>query len=169
MRQAPRRASSRARHEWSTVGTAIMALVMTAAFAAGYAGLQRFRARASPRRLSRARFEVLTPPTSDPMSFALSADGRQLAFVSASEGVSKLWVRPIDQITAQTFVGTDGASYPFWTPDGRSIAFFADGKLKRLNFDGSLPADHYRCANGPWRHLEPGWRHPVLARRPPAR
>ena len=86
-----------------------------------------------------ARFEVLTPPTSDPMSFALSADGRQLAFVSASEGVSKLWVRPIDQITAQTFVGTDGASYPFWAPDGRSIAFFADGKLKRLNFDGSLP------------------------------
>ncbi len=121
-----------------TVGTAIMALVMTAAFAAGYLYFKG----SAPEPLHAplpARFEVLTPPTSDPMSFALSADGRQLAFVSASEGVSKLWVRPIDQITAQTFVGTDGASYPFWAPDGRSIAFFADGKLKRLNFDGSLP------------------------------
>ena len=47
--------------------------------------------------------------------------------------------KPIDQITAQTFAGTEGASYPFWAPDGRSIAFFADGKLKRLNVDGGLP------------------------------
>ena len=40
-------------------------------------------------------------PTSDPLSFALSADGRQLAFAATTEGTSRLWVRPIDQVTAQ--------------------------------------------------------------------
>ncbi len=47
-----------------------------------------------------ARFEIPTPPTSDPGSFALSADGRQLAFVATGEGQSRLWVRPLDQLTA---------------------------------------------------------------------
>ena len=43
------------------------------------------------------RFEVATPPTSDPVWFALSADGRQLTFVATLEGVPRLWVRPLDQ------------------------------------------------------------------------
>jgi hypothetical protein len=42
------------------------------------------------------RFEIPTPPTSDPVSFALSADGRQLAFVATVEGARQLWVRPLD-------------------------------------------------------------------------
>jgi WD40 repeat protein len=69
------------------------------------------------------RFEIPTPPTSDPVSFALSADGRQLAFVATAEGAPRLWVRPLDQVTAQPLVATDGASYPFWAPDGRAIGF----------------------------------------------
>ena len=79
------------------------------------------------------RFEIPIPPTSDPASFALSADGRQLAFVATSEGTPRLWVRPLDQVTAQSLAGTEGASYPFWAPDGRAIGFFADGKLKRID------------------------------------
>ena len=79
------------------------------------------------------RFEIPTPPTSDPVSFALSADGRQLAFVATAEGAPRLWVRPLDQVTAQPLAGTEGASYPFWAPDGRAIGFFADGKLKRID------------------------------------
>ena len=85
------------------------------------------------------RFEISTPPTSEPMSFALSADGRQLAFVANKDGVSKLWIRPLDQVGAQSLDGTDGASFPFWAPDGRALGFFAGGKLKRIDLNGGSP------------------------------
>jgi serine/threonine protein kinase len=99
------------------------------------------------------RFEIPTPPTSDPVSFALSADGRQLAFVATSEGASRLWVRPLDQVTAQPLAGTEGASYPFWAPDGRAIGFFADGKLKRIDLGSGGPqvlADASSGRGGTW-------------------
>ena len=79
------------------------------------------------------RFEITTPPTTDPISLALSSDGRQLAFVATLEGRPRLWVRPLDQLRAQPLAGTEGASYPFWAPDGRAIGFFANGKLKRID------------------------------------
>ncbi len=79
------------------------------------------------------RFEVPTPPTSNPASFALSSDGRLLAFVATVDGAPRMWVRPLDQVRAQPLAGTEGASYPFWAPDGRAIGFFADGKLKRID------------------------------------
>ncbi|MGH9257651.1 MAG: protein kinase domain-containing protein [Vicinamibacterales bacterium] len=82
------------------------------------------------------RLDVVTPPTSDAFSFALSPDGRQLAFVANGEKASQLWLRPLDQVTAQPLAGTEGASFPFWAPDGRAIGFFADGKLKRIGLTG---------------------------------
>jgi Tol biopolymer transport system component len=85
------------------------------------------------------RLDVVTPPTSDPFSFALSPDGRQIVFVATDGGVSKLWLRPLDQTTAQPLAGTEGAGYPFWKPDSRAIGFFADGKLKRLDLGGGTP------------------------------
>ena len=100
-----------------------------------------------------ARFEIPTPPTSDPVSFALSADGRQLAFVATAEGQSRLWVRPLDQLTAQQLPGTEGASYPFWAPDGRALGFFAHGKLKRIDLGSSSPqilADAPSGRGGTW-------------------
>ncbi|HET9386257.1 MAG TPA: protein kinase [Gemmatimonadales bacterium] len=98
------------------------------------------------------KLDAVTPPTSDPFSFALSPDGRQLAFV-ASEGVSRLWVRPLDQATARPLAGTEGASYPFWKPDGRAIGFFADGKLKRIDVAVGAPqvlADAQGARGGTW-------------------
>jgi Tol biopolymer transport system component len=65
--------------------------------------------------------------------FALSPDGRTLAYVATTpDGKSALWVRPIDSGQAQILAGTDGATYPFWSPDSRFIAFFAGGKLKKI-------------------------------------
>ncbi len=82
------------------------------------------------------RFEVTTPPGDDPLSFALSPDGRQLAFVASSDNVSRIWMRPLDQLSPRPLAGTDGASYPFWSPDGKSLGFFAEGKLKRIDLAG---------------------------------
>src|SRR5204863_309596 len=79
-----------------------------------------------------ARLELNTPPTTEPVSLAISPDGQRIAFVAGSEGQS-LWVRPLDSIVAQPLAGTDGATYPFWSPDSRSIGFFAQGKLKWIN------------------------------------
>ena len=85
------------------------------------------------------RLEINTPPTADPASFALSPDGRQLVFVATADNGPKLWLRPLDQPGAQSLTGTDGASAPFWAPDGRALGFFAGGKLKRLDLGGGLP------------------------------
>jgi serine/threonine protein kinase/Tol biopolymer transport system component len=76
------------------------------------------------------RFE-LPPPggASYARLFSLSADGRQLAFVAGNA----LWVRRLDGERAQRIGGTSGALYPFWSPDGRSIGFFADRKLKTVD------------------------------------
>ena len=50
-----------------------------------------------------------------------------------------LWVRPLDSLDAHPLPGTDGATYPFWSPDSRQVAFFADGKLKRVAISGATP------------------------------
>ena len=66
-------------------------------------------------------------------ALALSPDGRMLAFVaSAPESRMRIWVRPMDGAQAQPLAGTEGASYPFWSPDNRSIGFFSDGKLRKI-------------------------------------
>jgi eukaryotic-like serine/threonine-protein kinase len=65
---------------------------------------------------------------------ALSPDGRRLAFVSLdSSGKSLLHVRPLDSLTATALLDTDGASMAFWSPDSRSLGFFAKGKLKTID------------------------------------
>jgi eukaryotic-like serine/threonine-protein kinase len=86
-----------------------------------------------------ARLDIVMPATTDPFSFALSPDGRQIVFVAAGDGASRLWVRPLDKTTAQPLAGTEGASYPFWSPDSRSVGFFADNKLKRIDLAGGSP------------------------------
>src|SRR5262245_9935417 len=99
------------------------------------------------------RLEVVTPPTNDPYSFALSPDGRQLAYVANGETGSQLWVRSLDQETAQPLAGTEGATMPFWAPDSRGLGFFADGKLKRLDRNGGAVqtlADVLAPRGGTW-------------------
>jgi eukaryotic-like serine/threonine-protein kinase len=83
--------------------------------------------------------EITTPQTSDPVSLALSPDGQKLAFVGTSEGRSLLWVRRLDTGDAQPLRGTDGAAFPFWSPDSRSIGFVAGEKLRRVGLDGDQP------------------------------
>src|SRR5262249_25159976 len=121
-----------ARVAWTLVGILLMAVA-----GLSVAHLRQASAIGEPN-LSPTRLDLVTLPSADPFSFALSPDGRQMVFVATADGVSKLWLRPLDQSTARPSEGTDGASYPFWSPDRLAIAFFAQGKLKRLNLaDGA--------------------------------
>jgi Tol biopolymer transport system component len=81
------------------------------------------------------RVDLNVPASVDPFSTAVSPDGLMLAFVAAPDGQPRLWLRQLDQSTATPLPGTEGAVYPFWSPDSRSIAFFAGSDLKRINLD----------------------------------
>jgi serine/threonine protein kinase len=76
-------------------------------------------------------------------SSAVSPDGRLLVF-SARDSDAKnpvLWLRPIHSLNARSLSGTERADFPFWSPDSQSLAYFADGKLKRIAIaGGSTPA-----------------------------
>jgi len=80
--------------------------------------------------------EITTPHTPDPWSFAVSPDGRRIAFVADHEGQPTLWVRALDTANAQALPGTEGARRPFWSPDNRSIGFFMNSQLKRIEARG---------------------------------
>src|SRR5205814_2716939 len=99
------------------------------------------------------RLDVVTPPTGEPFSFALSPDGRALVFAATNDNRPQFWLRQLDQATAVPLPGTDGGTYPFWSPDSRSIGFFADAKLKRLDLGASMPqvlADAPTGRGGTW-------------------
>jgi eukaryotic-like serine/threonine-protein kinase len=92
--------------------------------------------RAAPAELHETRLDIATPPTSQPTIFAISPDGRKVIFQATTEGKTQLWLRRFESETAQPLQGTDNAQAPFWSPDSQSIAFTADGKLKRIDVAG---------------------------------
>jgi Tol biopolymer transport system component len=67
-------------------------------------------------------------------AIALSPDGTQLALVAhdSTNNTSRIFVRPLSRLDLRALAGTEDASYPFWSPDGKSLGFFAGGKLKRI-------------------------------------
>jgi hypothetical protein len=86
-----------------------------------------------------ARVLKLSLAAPDKTSFgtlAVSPDGNWLAFTGATTGKEQLWVRALGSLVPQALPGTDGARYPFWSPDSHWIGFFAAGKLKKVEFSG---------------------------------
>jgi eukaryotic-like serine/threonine-protein kinase len=73
-------------------------------------------------------------------AMALSPDGSRVAFPgSLADGKRMLFVRPLAAISAQPLAGTEGAAWPFWSPDSRFLGFFASGKLKKIEASGGPP------------------------------
>ncbi len=99
-----------------------------------FAVLSQFAARRTPP-VPEMRVDVATPATTDAGSLALSSDGQRIVFSAIADGRSQLWLRSFDSGTARALAGTEGGISPFWSPDDRSIAFFSDSKLKRIDLD----------------------------------
>src|SRR5262249_6650961 len=89
--------------------------------------------------LQEMRLEIGTPPSPEPTSFALSPDGQKIVYVAQPQGSRQLWVRRLDETAARLLAGTDGAQYPFWSPDSHSVGFFAANRLQRIDVDGGPP------------------------------
>lgn len=71
---------------------------------------------------------------------AISPDGRALVYEAMDEsGARRLWLRRMDTNDARPLSGTENPTFPFWSPDSRSVAFYSGGKLKRLEVSGGLP------------------------------
>jgi len=103
------------------------------------------------------------PPTPDPLQFtievpenasfggpvsggtgtaaqiAVSPDGRNIVFVAGAPSAYQLWLRSAAAASARPMAGTEGGTFPFWSPDGRFVGFFADGKLKKVAIAGGPP------------------------------
>jgi len=72
---------------------------------------------------------------------SISPDGRMVAFTAAdAAGLRRLWVRRMDSPMAEQIAGTEGASFPFWSPDSRTIGYAITGKLMKVAVSGGVPS-----------------------------
>ena len=121
---------------WIATGAAVVLLL-----ALGAVSFIHFRE--TPPEMPVLRATIL-PPENTSFDFvtslglvAVSPDGQRLAFsVGPTGGGKQLYIRPLDALTAQPLAGTEGATFPFWSPDSRFVGFFAGGKLKKIDASG---------------------------------
>lgn len=97
-------------------------------------------------------FTIANDDASGPVVF--SPDGTQIAFVAQDDkGQNRIYVRALDETQAKAVPGTDFATYPFWSPDGKSLAFYSSGKLRRVDLAGGPVLDicnAQRFRGGTW-------------------
>jgi Tol biopolymer transport system component len=108
-----------------------------------------------PALTTRMQFAIPVPEEMSVSHMALSRDGSMLAFVSPEEnsGLPMLYVQRIGSSSVTLLPGTQGATYPFWSPDGAYVAFFANGKLQKIAVSGGTPqvlASALAARGGSW-------------------
>jgi eukaryotic-like serine/threonine-protein kinase len=126
-------ASTRSRLAW--IAAVVLAIIL-GALAGGYLN------RPSPPAVIRT---AINPPEKASLNLTgdsagppvLSPDGTAIAFTATgADGKTELWVRPMNSLDAHALPDTEGATFPFWSPDSRSLGFFADSKLKTIDLSG---------------------------------
>ncbi len=143
-RPTERRAATKERLVWTGLLVTALAVIVYLLFKVGSGDEQH--------RLS-IRFTVPAPEGTVINESVVSPDGRVIAFTTTGGDNNVLWVRRLDEVLGQPVQGTDDAAFPFWSPDSRHIAFFADGKLKKVEPFGGFPViicDAPDGAGGSW-------------------
>jgi eukaryotic-like serine/threonine-protein kinase len=150
-------------------GVAWAACVLTAVVAIAFGVAW---ARRAPEPPALVRFPLPLPRgLSNPSPPVVAPDGRKIAFAADGDGKRLIWIRSLDAIDPRPLPGTEGVLRPFWSPDSRFVAFFAAGKLKKVDISGG-PAqticDAPNGADGSWnadgvilfdgRGTDPIWR-----------
>lgn len=138
------------------------AVIGIAAVAAGVGGFLAQRLSVNDRPRALVQFTVGEPEsyrfsTSGGM-LALSPDGQYLSFVATdAEGSTSLWLRPLGSTISRRLDGSEGAAQPFWSPDSRTIAFFAERRLKAIDVSSGVvrviaSLASPRSRGGTWSH-----------------
>jgi serine/threonine-protein kinase len=97
-----------------------------------------------PRSAPVTRFTMRLPPGQrlaglDVTAMAFSPDGRRLAYVASAGGPQQLYLREMDSLEGMPIAGTEGATSPFFSPDGQWVGFFASNRLKKVSVSGGAP------------------------------
>lgn len=127
---------------WASIAVAILVVVALTWFV-------------SSRSPQQPAMQFAIPLTNEVSHLALSPDGSTLAYVSTQEnsGLPVLYVQRIGSPDSRALTGTEGASYPFWSPDGQYVAFFANGKLMKAALSGGAPqvlTNVWAARSGSW-------------------
>jgi serine/threonine-protein kinase len=163
-------------HPRSLIVTLALALA-AAAIVVAVGGALWILSRGAPPAEPVVRLSLTLPPEQAPAPglnahpvAAISPDGTRIVYAAGTTGASRLYVRRMDQFSATPIPGTDGAHGPFISPDGRWVAFFADGKVKKVEIDRGNP--QVLCATptgvgGVWLSnseivFAPDWTTPVM-------
>jgi serine/threonine protein kinase len=128
--------------------TAAIAAAAVASLATGFAVWSTTRSSTTTVPARAVTFQLPTPGTAPAEMLSLSPDGSYLAFVANAGGPNQIWLRPLDALAARPLAGTDGATYPFWSPDSTTVGFFAQGKLKKVAIRGAPPQTVCDAADG---------------------
>jgi Tol biopolymer transport system component/predicted Ser/Thr protein kinase len=124
------------RYVWVLVTLVLLAAIV-------FLGMNYFRRRPADVGAPAVRLTIPPPEKTifrtDGAFHAISPDGTNVAFLATDSNYQpqRLWVRPLDSLTTQVLAGTDGALAPFWSADGKSLAFFQGGRLKKVDLSGS--------------------------------
>ena len=115
---------------WAAIGVVMVAVALATWFAAR-----------RPVPTTRMEFALEVPDEMSISHMALSRDGSMLVFVSPEESsdLPMLFLQKLGSPSVTPIAGTQGASYPFWSPDGTYIGFFANGKLQKIALSGGAP------------------------------
>jgi DNA-binding winged helix-turn-helix (wHTH) protein/Tol biopolymer transport system component len=129
---------ARATVQWRATAAIVAVVAVLAAVAGRWSAAPRLDEDAEPHA---TRFAIQVPALlASPSSIAVSPDGRHLAYVAGdSAGRALLHVRPLDAFEARALTGTEGATMPFWSPNGQEIGFRAGSELKRVALIGGEP------------------------------
>ena len=134
------RSSWRQRAGWAAAAVLLLATTaLTAYIAFG----------PTPPATAKISFDVVTPPAPGPLHIAISPAGTHIVAVANEGGGERgLWLRTLEHREGQFLTRAENASFPFWAPDGRTVGFFSDGKLKTIDLLGAPPAILCDAAEG---------------------